>query len=129
MGERQFKTAQKMGSKLSSGRFKCIDKLSLPERSNSHPKPHDRMKFRGEETTKLVNLIVNGALISVVLQEGSQFGRPLSFLYKNTQPREGPLTATRILPEHISFLTNMYLLVNAANCDFNNDISCWIVEQ
>ena len=86
------------------------------------------MKFRGEETTKLVNLIVKGILFPVVFT-GGFFGRPLSFLYKNTQPREGPLTATRILPEHISFLTNMYLLVNAANCDLNNDISCWIVEQ
>ena len=85
------------------------------------------MKFRGEETTKLVNLIVKGILFPVVFT-GGFFGRPLSFLYKNTQPRQGPLTATRILPEHIFFLTNM-LLVNAGNCYLNDNISCWIVEQ
>ena len=61
-----------------------------------------RMKIRGEETTKLVNLIVKGILISVVFT-GGFFGRPLSFPYKNTQLQKGPLTITRILPQHIFF--------------------------
>ena len=55
---------------------------------------------------------MNESLIYVVFT-GGFFGTLLSFLHKNTQPREGPLTATRILPQHILFDEHVLIIVNA----------------
>ena len=90
------------------------------------------MKFRGEETTKLVNLIVKGISLSVVFT-GGFFGTPLSFLYtalqEHTTSRRSINRNQNSAAIHFFLRTSMYLLINAGNCDLNDNISSWIVEQ
>ena len=72
MGERKFKTAR-------AGDNYVKHMIRSPEVTQVI-----RMKFRGEETTKLINLIVKGFKISAVFA-GGFFGRPLFFLCTTLQ--------------------------------------------
>ena len=85
-----------------------------------------RMKFCDKEITiKLVNLIPKGILkcsfYRRVLWNSLVFSAP-----EQTTSRRPINCNHNSASTH--FLMNMYVLVNASNCDLNDNISIWIVE-